>query len=152
MALRLGTNLRQALLTTADLKAHMDLGFLYIYSGTQPASADNAATGTLLAVISNNSGATGLTFDEPTAGVLPKAAAETWSGVAIASGTAGWFRFQKLDTNETTTRADAAGAVDTDRFDGAIAASGAELNMSNTTITVSATQTVTTMTITLPAE
>lgn len=151
MALRLGTNLRNGILNATGIKENLDLGFLYIYTGAQPASADAAATGTLLAVISNNGGATGLTFDAPAAGKLSKASAETWSGTAIASGTAGWFRFQKLNTDEATTRTDASGASATNRIDGAIAVSAAQLNLSNTTITTAAVQTISQFDITMPA-
>lgn len=114
-------------------------GVLAIYSGSQPTDADAAETGTLLCLITVGSGAftpgvatNGLNFDAPVAGVLPKAAAETWSGVGLAAagtGTvAGWFRF--YDNNQTT------GASTTAlRFDGAIStASTAELQMSVTTI------------------
>jgi len=152
MSLRLSTGLRQDLLTNSDFKANLDLGFIFVFTGTQPASADDVASGTLLATIANADGATGITFDEPTAGVIPKAAAETWSGAAVASGTAGWFRFHELKTDKTTTAADALLASSTDaRFDGAIAVSGAELNMSNTAVVNLAVQTITSFTVTLPA-
>lgn len=88
----------------------------------------------------------GLNFGFAAAGVLPKLASQTWSGVAGATGTAGWFRFQSavadtgvLDTSETEFR-----------LDGAISTSGAQLNMSSTSIVSGATQTVSSFPITLP--
>jgi hypothetical protein len=88
----------------------------------------------------------GLNFGVAAAGVLPKLAAQTWSGIAGATGTAGWFRFVgavadsgALDSAETEIR-----------LDGAISTSGAQLNMSSTSITSGATQTISSFPITLP--
>ena len=98
----------------------------------------------------------GLTFDDgASVGEIVKAAAETWSGAGINAGTAGWFRFQRFDTNLATTQAAAlaaeAAASDA-RFDGSIAASGAQLNTTNTGIAVGAVQTINTFSVTLPGE
>ena len=110
-------------------------GVLAIYSGTQPASADDAETGTLLCLITNDSGAftpgqptNGLNFGAPVNGQIDKAAGETWSGTVLADGVAGWFRF--YDNSYTT------GASTTaKRFDGAIADTGAcEIQITNTTL------------------
>jgi len=57
MSLRLSTALRNALMATGSLKRTMRGGVIKIYSGTQPANADAAATGTLLATITVGSGA-----------------------------------------------------------------------------------------------
>ena len=74
-----------------------------IYSGTKPASADLAEAGVLLALITLNGGnfsagspTNGLNFGTVAAGSVPKAPAETWSGLgkaAAGAGTnAGYFR------------------------------------------------------------
>lgn len=88
----------------------------------------------------------GLKFDAPAAGILPKSAAQTWSGVAASSGTAGWFRFESAVADS--------GALDSleaqVRLDGAVSTSGSQLNMSSTTIAASATQTITAFPVTLP--
>lgn len=127
-------------------------GVLKIYTGTQPTTADYAATGTLLVTISIGSGAWvagtptyGLNFGVSASGIVSKVAADTWSGVAVATGTAGWFRFYANPTD--------AGALSTTlpRFDGSIATSGAQLNMSSTSITSGATITIDTFAITFPA-
>ena len=52
MTIRISDALRTAKMVTGSLKSRLDGGFLYLYSGTQPASAEDAATGTLLAVSS----------------------------------------------------------------------------------------------------
>lgn len=91
--------------------------------------------------------ANGLTFGDAAAGVLVKNPLETWSGVAVASNTAGWFRLVGAVTD--------AGAADSlevfHRLDGNVATSGANLNLSSTTITSAATQTLSTFSITEPA-
>lgn len=122
-----------------------------IYSGSQPASADAAETGTKLARITLASGVfspgspiNGVNFDVSTAGVLAKDADEVWSGLGLADGTAGWFR---LYANAGTT-----GASDSAiRLDGSIATSGGQFNMSNTAIVTGGTTTVDSVALTMPA-
>lgn len=119
-------------------------GFLRIYSGTQPTSADDVPTGTILVTLYSDGAATGLEFDDAASGVITKKSTETWSGTAVATGTAGWFRlFAAGDAMGSS-------AID-ERIDGACATSGAQMNMSSTTITADAIQTVSTFQITLPA-
>jgi len=121
-------------------------------TGTTPNTLVVASTGTTITTTDGNmasgvASANGLKFGESVAGVLSKLASQTWSGVAGNSGTAGWFRFVGAE--------DDAGALDSDaekmRLDGAIATSGAQLNMSSTAITSSATQTINSFALTLPA-
>ncbi len=145
MALRLSTGLRQALLGTAAFRATFAASFINIYSGSQPASADSPATGTLLATVYSDGAAIGVSFDAPAAGVISKAAAQTWSGTATQTGTAGYYRlFEAADdpTLQSTTKS---------RLDGAVATSGGELNMSSTAIVAGAVQTITSFAVTLPA-
>lgn len=105
---------------------------------------------TLTATFANLSGGVtavnGLNFGTAAAGVLGKHLTETWSGVAAASGTAGWFRHLSPIADS--------GLVDSTesqvRLDGAISTSGSQLNMSSTTITATATQTITAYPVTLP--
>jgi hypothetical protein len=127
-------------------------GVLRIYSGSQPVSADAAYTGTLLLEISVASGAwaagapaNGLEFGPVSAGVIAKDGA-VWSDAGIAGGTAGWYRFYANQSDD--------GSLDSGfthpRFDGAVGTSGAELNMSSTTVTLGGTVTIDTFQITLP--
>lgn len=88
----------------------------------------------------------GLLWADAAAGVLVKESTQVWSGLAAAGGVAGWCRFEAAVS-------DAGGADSTEsiyRMDGAVATSGAELNMATTTITISTTQTITSFTLTLP--
>ena len=147
MALRLSTGLRQALLGSADFQTEFALSFINIYTGTQPATADTAASGTLLATIySNNPTDTiGVSFDAPVAGVVAKAVAQTWAGTALATGTAGWYRLFEAGGNPAIL------STTESRIDGNISTSGANMNMSSTSVTIATVQTVSTFTVTLPA-
>jgi len=142
------------MLETGSVNAALTLGFLIIYSGSQPASANDAATGTRLATIAVSDGATGLTFELPivVAGTLPKAVAETWSGTAAATGTAGWFRFNELSVDKAGTEtASATGGVSNIAMDGSIAVTGGDINMSNVSVVSGALQSVTVFNIVQPA-
>lgn len=92
--------------------------------------------------------ANGLSMGNSAAGVIGKTASETWQGTAVATGTAGWFRFKSAVSD--------AGASDSTetyiRMDGNIATSGANMNMSNTSITSAAVQSLTTFNLTAPAQ
>lgn len=148
MTIRLSTGARNAMLgdnVKKGLRESFNLGFINIYDGTQPASADTGATGNLLGTVTVNDGGTGITFDVAASGVLSKAAAETWKFHGLTNGTAGWFRlFEASDTptaNSSTAR----------RVDGLIGTAGADVNISNTSIVTSAVSTVDTFTLTMPA-
>jgi len=134
-------------------------GIMRIFSGAQPSTSDDVETGTLLVEISNGgtigdpfvSGQPeyGLNFGETAvAAILAKAPTEGWQGEAVASGTAGYFRFYPNDVDNHT-GADGGGETKI-RFDGAIATSGAQLNMSSTTITAGGTTTIDSVAVTLP--
>lgn len=109
-------------------------GVLAIYSGTQPASADDAETGTLLCLITKDGGTfvpgqpgNGLNFGTPAGGRIDKATTEEWKGTVLADGTAGWFRF--YDNSYTT------GASTTaKRFDGTISNTTTQEMQTNNTL------------------
>lgn len=120
----------------------------WVPSGT--VTGGDAAIGSAVNIGSGVAGVTavnGLTFGDAAAGALVKNPLETWSGVAAASGTAGWFRFLGGVAD--------AGASDSAelyfRMDGSIATTGADLNMSSTSIASGATQTLNSATFTFPA-
>lgn len=149
MTVRLSTGLRNKMLdggSTGGIKGSLNLGFINVYSGPQPLTADTGATGTLLGTVSVNAGGTGLTFDAASGGVISKAAAEAWKFNGLAVGTAGWFRFYPAAGSPSSTSTTEA------RLDGSIAAAGADLNLSNISITVSAPSTVDVFQFTIPAQ
>jgi hypothetical protein len=134
-----------------SLKDVLKDGVLRIYSGAQPASPDNAVAGTLLLEVTVDAGAfvhgafaNGVEFGDAASGIISKAAGETWQDQGLANGTAGWFRFcaNPSDTGiASTTLA---------RLDGSVGTSGADLNMSSTSIVSGSTYTIDTMALTLP--
>ena len=127
-------------------------GQMHIYSGSQPSSPDNAVAGTLLLTVTESGGAfahgafdNGLEFeDDPTDGEMEKASGETWQGDGVAAGTAGYFRLVANPTDN------GAASTTLPRIDGSVGTSGADLNMSTTTITVGATYTIDSFKLTLP--
>ncbi len=139
MAERLSSGFADAVNAVGSVKTVMNDSVIHIYSGAQPATADDVETGTLLMIVTLDSLAfvpglpgNGLSMDVSTLGVLAKTAAETWSGNGLAAagaGTvAGWFRWydNAVVTGASTT------AV---RVDGAIGTTTSyEMQMSNTTI------------------
>jgi hypothetical protein len=107
MALRLNTAKQVA--TAAAAVA--DLTVLEVYSGTQPGSANNAASGTLLVTF------TGIAWN--TTNNPATLAAAPYTATVAASGTAGWGRFRN--------------AGNTLRLDGAV---GAEFTLGDTSLAV----------------
>ena len=154
MALKLSTGLVNGILDTNCFKTLMGHGILYLYSGLQPATADaietagsvallkvTLASGAFTSGVSTN----GINWDDAVLNVISKAAAETWSGVGIADGTAGWFRFYA----NTVVLGASTSAV---RFDGRISSvgGGGEIELSSTTIATGATTTITAASFTIP--
>ncbi len=134
---RLSTGLRNNLAGATGFAATFANGIIEIRSGTQPASADAAATGTLLGTVTLASGeftpgvtTNGLTFATAADGAVSKSG--VWSFNGVAAGTAGWFRFKgnALDNDLLSTTLP--------RLDGSIAVSGADMNLSNISIAIGA--------------
>lgn len=151
MTVRLSTGLANLLCGTSGFAAVFEKGILEIRSGTQPASADAAATGTLLGTVTLASGeftpgspTNGLTFAEPAGGSVSKTG--TWSLVGVAAGTAGWFRLKAnaLDNDALSTTLP--------RLDGSIAVSGGDMNLSNISIAIGAPTTIDSFTYTQPKQ
>lgn len=143
MTMKISTGARNKLMDTGSMRSVFAAGFIKIYSGTPPADADAAVTGTLLVTISISSGGTGINFDTSAAsGVLSKAPAETWSGVC-AAGTAGYFRHVAAGDTGVSSTTEA-------RMQGGVATLGSDLNLSSVTLVGGATQTIDFYSVTLP--
>ncbi len=120
-------------------------------SGTNPNGLVVASTVTTITKTDANmaggvAAVNGLKWGAPAAGVIAKLATQTWSGLNSATGTAGWYRFYGSVADS--------GAADTNlqyfREDGAIAASGSELTMASTALTVGIPTAIYSWTRTLP--
>jgi hypothetical protein len=116
MPLKFPDALRQTRGGTINTRAGTS-AVIRIYSGSQPADADTAASGTLLATLTGNAGGFGTTSSE---GVLTASAVT--SANAVATGTAGWFRVLASDGTTVV-------------FDGGCATSGEVMTMPSTSIT-----------------
>lgn len=105
-------------------------------------------TATYAALAGGVDPANGLDFDAVVGGVLNKLASQTWSGTNAASGTGGWFRHHGsvADANALDTTAS------TLRVDGAVATSGAEMNLTSVAFAASATTSLASWAMTVPAQ
>lgn len=132
MTTRLDNALRSILADAAT--AEFAGGTIDIYDGSQPASAEDAATGTLLCIVDLPDPA----FSAAVDGVASKTG--SWYGVAAVTGTAGWFRMRNVG--------------DTLHKDGAITATGGggEIEIDTTSIVENGVVVVNTATFTQPAE
>jgi len=136
-----------------SLKDTMKDGKLMIFTGSVPSDPDaGQGTSTLLITITQSAGAwvagafgNGLEFEnDPLAGIIEKMSTETWQGVAVASGVAGWFMFVANPT-------DALGSSTLlPRIVGSVGLSTADLVVPSTSIVSGRTYTVDEFTFTLP--
>lgn len=143
--MQVSTGLRNYMLGTGALKTALNLGFIKIYSGAVPTSADEAiaAGNTLLCTISVNSTGTGITMASPASGVITKNTSEAWSGVNAASGAASFFRHVGSTDDGTL-------STTQPRIQGTVGLAGADLNLSSVALVSGATQTIDYYTIALP--
>lgn len=115
--INLSTGFKAALGGTGSVSTIMNLGFIYLFNGTQPVSAD-LASGTALGVISVNASNPplgGLQLSTHASGFLRNSA--TWKTRTFTPGTVTWFRFvdssRDVDSySETIKRID--GTIGTD--------------------------------------
>lgn len=151
MTVRLSTGLRNALLGQDGMSKIFNGGVIELRSGTQPVSADAAATGTLLGVLTVNgqawiagNPANGLVFAAPAAGVLSKNS-DHWMMFGLAVGNIGWFR---LITNDGD---DGAASSTLCRIDGSAGVGAGDLWVSTTSIALNSPATADAFTLELPA-
>ena len=129
MTIRFNTAMRDAMVTA--LTNAISSYTLSIYTGSQPAAANDAATGTKLVDIIMSNG-----FNAPVNGSATLNTTTPNTGTAVATGTAGWGRI-------------VGGAGE--RIDGTVGTSGTDFTINSTSITNGATVTLTAMTVTQPA-
>lgn len=147
--MKASTGLRNYMLDTGAMKTGLNSGFLKIYSGTPPVTADDAigSAGTnnlLVTITESGDGVTGLTFAATaSAGTIVKNASETWQGTIALSGTATFGRF--------VTASDTGASSTTERrLQLTIATSGSDLNMTDTTLTSGGVQPINAFSVAFP--
>jgi hypothetical protein len=135
------TGLRNAMMDTTGFNAIFNSGTLEIRDGSQPANADQAPVGTVLASVALPADA----FNAASAGAVTKLG--TWEDTsADATGTATWFRLKASGDLGTTNTTD-------ERIDGDVTATsgGGDLELDNTSISSGQQVTINTFTVTFPA-
>lgn len=107
------------------------------------ADGGGSVTATVDAAVQAAARSDALSFGKPASGVISKTSTETWSGVVASAGTAGYFRLvTSSDTGaESTTEV---------RLQGTISTSGAEINAPSAVLTLSATITLDSFSVTFP--
>lgn len=137
MATRLPTASRNAACDAVGdrLNAGAGPGTIDVRTGTQPASANDAASGTLLATFTLADPA----FGAASTGVKTLDATPPLATTGLAAGTAGWFRAKDSDGNTV--------------LDGAVTATGGggELELNTTTVSVGLDLEITAGTLAMPA-
>lgn len=130
MALGLSTAAANALLD-GGINTTFNSGTIEIRDGTRPVDADTAPTGTVLCTFTLDADIFATASGGAIVGTVP--ITET---SADATGTAMWFRMMQSGDLGTTNTTD-------ERIDGDVAASGSDLNLSTTSITITDQVTIT---------
>ena len=135
MATRIPTATRNAMVkAVADkVDAGSGPGYIDVFSGAQPATANDAETGTKLVTFTLHDPA----FGAPATGVVTLDVSTAVEAFPIANGTAGWFRLKDSDGNTV--------------LDGSCGTSGQQLNLTTTALDTTVKVAIASGTITAPA-
>ena len=147
MTIKTSTGFRVGLAITGSLKELLDNGFVRLYSGAIPASADaDLGAAVLMNEISAGGTGTAVTW-EATApgGVLSKAVAENWTGNNLVAGTPTFFRYVLTgDAGDASTTAV--------RVQGSAGALGSDMYISTLPLVLSAPQSFSLFQLTIPEQ
>jgi hypothetical protein len=143
MTLRISTASRNAAVSAiaALVDGGSGAGVIRVYTGSQPATPATSPTGTLLLEFTCSDPA----FGSPATGVVTLDITPAVTDDGITDGTAGWFRI--CDSTE-------AAGTGLGIVDGSVTATGGggDLTLSTTSITTGLTVTITSLTLTMPAQ
>jgi hypothetical protein len=152
MTVKISTGLATSMVNDKGFKEAMDGGTVELWSGAQPATADAAPTGTLLAIgtkdalpVTPGSLTNGLVYATPTTPTISKSA-DNWKYSPIAAGIVGWARFKAnaADTGSVSTTAL--------RMDCSAGSAGAELVVANPQFTVGVPGSIDSFLLTMPMQ
>lgn len=144
---KFSTALRTRMLGTEGAKTLLAGGVLLLFGGAIPATAEAAATGTLLATltVSGTPGA-GLSFDDPLAGVLSKLPSEVWMTSSIdVSGNVTHYRYVGAGDDGTED-------PDCIRIQGTVGLAGTDMVVTNVAMTAGLPWTLNYFSIGLPTD
>lgn len=146
--IKLSTALRQGIAVGDSFKDLLDGGFVHIYTGAVPASADAAiGSATLLCKLSvGGDDVTPLTFESTApGGILSKKASENWTGNNLVSGTPTFFRYVlDGDAGDASTTAI--------RFQGSAGGLGSDMFISSLPLVADAPQSFSLFQIAIPEQ
>jgi len=142
---KFSTGLRNEMLAGQSLKDALDGGLLHIYSGTEPATADDGVgSATPILTLSVDGTGGGLHFAATaTDGALPKDSSEVWKGEIQTTDSVSWFRFVAPGDTGAASTTEA-------RIQGSIGVAGTDMLMANTTLTATEEFTLNYYTVVLP--
>ena len=147
MTTKASTGVRNHVLVTGSLRAAFAGGFLDIYAGAEPATADAAiipATHTHLVRIYSDGKSTGINLAATAADGFVEKSAEAWTGTVLETDRATFFRLVgPADTGALSTTAP--------RLQGTVARAGGDLNLSSVDLVAGDPQAVNYFTVALPA-
>lgn len=141
-------NAAAAALGEAPSGAIMSGCVLMLYAGSRPADADaSIGSATLLATYSVDDSGDSLVWESPVNGSVSKPAGVVWSGVAVNSGTASFFRYQSSDDDgsASSTNVRIQGKV------GLVTDQGSDLALSSLAVASGATLTIDAASATVPS-
>lgn len=134
--IKLSTGLREAIAAQESLRDALNGGFIHLYTGAVPASAD-ADLGSAVLINTISGGGNGDPLElEPTApgGVVAKSVSQNWTGNNLADGTPTFFRYVLAgDAGDASTSAI--------RFQGTVGGPGADMVISSLPLVNGAPQT-----------
>lgn len=145
MTAKLSTGLREGMLAVNSFKGLMDGCKLRIYAGAVPATADAAiGSATLLCEVSDDATGDGLNFDSSApGGVMSKDPSQIWRGVNVDDGVGTFYRLEE-DSDDGSASTTAL------RLQGTVAVAGGGINLNNTSLVASASQSINFYSVSLP--
>ena len=147
MTAKYSTGFRNGLLADGAFSSIMDGFVLKLFTGTEPASADDAlSSNTLLCVYSKGGTGEGLEMAPPSGGAVSKPSGDTWSATALATGTPTFFRWEDPldDGTLSTTAVRVQGKV------GLLSDNGAQLALSTLAVVAGAPLSIDAASVTMP--
>ena len=147
MTVKASTGLRNKLLDTSPLRTRFNLGFLNLYAGPVPSSADDAIVGgthTLVCQIWNSTDSEGVSLaSSASGGAITKNVSETWSKAATSTNTVTFYRLVAPTDTAVASTTEA-------RLQGSIGTSGADLNLTTVDLVNNTVYTIDTFSVSLP--
>ena len=136
MTLQVSTKYKELILGPTSFAQIFDQGYIALFTGIQPPSADHPITGTYLGDITTSgmpwvagSSAGGLHFEQ-SGPWISKRSSDAWRLTVFNAGTAGWFRLFARGADDGSL------SYNAPRIDGSVGLSSTNLVLSSTVLAV----------------